>query len=62
MDNAKLVVLLTHAVKQTKGNYFTSVMVKWSISSLPSMDKITQGEFHFNFFEIPLKYFIPQNT
>ena len=39
---------------QAAGKYSTSVMVKWPISSLPSMDKITQGEFYFHFFEIPL--------
>ena len=35
------------------GNYSTSIMVEWPVSSLPSMDKIMQGEFYFNFFEIP---------
>ena len=29
-------------------------MVKWPISSLPSMDKITQGEFYFHFLKHPL--------
>ena len=39
--------------KQTTGNYSTSVIVKWLISSLPLMDKISQGGFYFHFFEIP---------
>ena len=39
--------------KQTTGNYSTSVIVKWLISSLPLMDKISQGEFYFHLFEIP---------
>ena len=53
MDNSKLIFLLTQAVKINNRKLFHKCNGQWPISSFP-MSKITQGEFYFHFFEIPL--------